>query len=331
MDAATRDRVFEPFFTTKGPGQGTGLGLAVVHSVMQDHEGAVLIESELGTRHRGSLLLPDFPERGRRPGGGRRPTSPWATENWCSSSTTRTALARIGRRRLEHPGLPRGSPYQRRRRPSPPFRHRPAGIRHRHHRLHHAADDRAGVRQPDPRHPGGCPDHHAHRAISKRSRRTFWNALASARCSGSHPRCWNWPGTDARSAAPGRLSRHAHPTPRHPADGPEHSARRPRLERAFRARHRSANARSIPRRMDGRRRIEQDRCPADLIRGIPRPADARSGGRSHRIAPLQHAEDRPGPARRRQDRVPIPRICPSATSQTSVFPTGLTSSIPTFA
>jgi len=48
MDADTVARAREPFFTTKPHGTGTGLGLAVVHGIMQSHGGALEIESTVG-------------------------------------------------------------------------------------------------------------------------------------------------------------------------------------------------------------------------------------------------------------------------------------------
>ncbi|MDA8453282.1 ATP-binding protein [Acidovorax sp. GBBC 3334] len=58
MDAATQQRIFEPFFTTKPVGQGTGLGLAVVHGVMRTHGGAVDVQSTPGEGSRFTLYFP---------------------------------------------------------------------------------------------------------------------------------------------------------------------------------------------------------------------------------------------------------------------------------
>ena len=54
-----RDRVVEPFFTTKDPGRGTGLGLSVVHGVVEEAGGRLQIEDREGGGARIRLVLPE--------------------------------------------------------------------------------------------------------------------------------------------------------------------------------------------------------------------------------------------------------------------------------
>ncbi len=58
MDEETRERAFEPFFTTKGVGRGTGLGLPMVYGTIENHGGAVWIDSSPGQGTAVHVLLP---------------------------------------------------------------------------------------------------------------------------------------------------------------------------------------------------------------------------------------------------------------------------------
>jgi signal transduction histidine kinase/ActR/RegA family two-component response regulator len=65
MEQAVRERIFEPFFTTKPPGQGTGLGMAMVYGLMKQHGGFIEVTSTLGV---GTTVTLYFPPALEQPG-----------------------------------------------------------------------------------------------------------------------------------------------------------------------------------------------------------------------------------------------------------------------
>lgn len=58
MSKELLDKIFVPFFTTKDVGQGTGLGLPVVHGIVTAHGGTIYVDSKIGTGTRFEIQMP---------------------------------------------------------------------------------------------------------------------------------------------------------------------------------------------------------------------------------------------------------------------------------
>ncbi|MCB8998559.1 MAG: response regulator [Bacteroidales bacterium] len=60
MDIKTKERIFEPFFTSKEVGSGSGLGLSVVHGIVNNYGGSIVVESSPGEGTSFTIYLPKF-------------------------------------------------------------------------------------------------------------------------------------------------------------------------------------------------------------------------------------------------------------------------------
>jgi CheY-like chemotaxis protein len=67
MDSTLIEKIFDPYFTTKEPEKGTGLGLAVVWSIIEEHKGMINVHSESGVGSSFHVYLPIIEESEDQP------------------------------------------------------------------------------------------------------------------------------------------------------------------------------------------------------------------------------------------------------------------------
>ena len=114
MAPEVRERIFEPYFSTKQMSGGTGLGLAMVHGIIEEHEGSIVVESEEGRGTKFIIRLPEFSAEVEqqlyaktvaRPVGSRRLAMDVGAEAKVMIVDDEAALARLAVRVLERSGF----------------------------------------------------------------------------------------------------------------------------------------------------------------------------------------------------------------------------------
>ena len=90
MSPETIDHIFDPFFTTKAAGEGTGLGLSVVHGIVASHGGAIIVSSEQGSGSTFAIYLPTLVEEQSQTSADGGSSMPRGTKGYSLSTMKRT-------------------------------------------------------------------------------------------------------------------------------------------------------------------------------------------------------------------------------------------------
>ncbi len=100
----TVERIFDPFFTTKDVGEGTGMGLAIVHGIVTGYGGAISVESTLGEGTCFTIYLPQIAHAAVEETPGRPPAEMPRGQGRILFVDDEAVLVRLGQAMLEHLG-----------------------------------------------------------------------------------------------------------------------------------------------------------------------------------------------------------------------------------